>query len=252
MNFILTALSFQLFWLYKQMSLGTAPEFAIYPRHPFNPELCLAIAKMPDDLAELALDGCLNIDLIRMMGPVLALASKMKEPKAREDLRRMKCLVYELEELFSISDLSQVELLLILALIDFGVTLDQERKQHWLLVGSCQINCSRLLFTGIEYDPSRHDLLLWMGAVFVACGEPTLQSARLGQKIMSRCGRERRIDRATVLTACRKIAWDDILTDKLDARFDFDAGSSVGSGSMTVTPEYRSACTSISPEPEVG
>ena len=234
------------------MSLGTAPEFATYPDHPFPAELCVHLSKMPDELAELALEGYLNVDLIKMMAPILTLSSKFakERKKEREDLRRIKCLAYELEELFSITDLTQVELLLILGLIDYSVTLDAERRQHWLLVGSCQINCSRLLFTGIDYDPSRHDLLLWIGALFVACGEPTLQSARLGQKILDRCGRECRIDRSTVLATCQRFAWDDVLTEKLDARFDFDATSSISSRSSTVTPDYQSASSKISPEPE--
>ena len=243
---------FQTFWLYKQMSLGTAPDFASYPDHPFSPDLCHSISKMPDELAELALEGCLNIDLIRVMAPILTLSSKFmtEGKKDREDLRRIKCLAYELEELFSINDLTQLELLLIMALLDLSVTLDQERKQHWLLVGCAQIHCSRLLFTGIEYDPVRHDLLVWMGALFVACGEPTLQSARLGQKILSRCDREKRIDRSTILTMCHRIAWDDILTEKLDVRFDFDAASSISSRSSSVTQEYQSACSTRAPEPE--
>lgn len=244
--------SFQLFWLYKQMSLGTAPEFATYPDHPFSPDICLAISKMPDELAELALEGCLNIDLIKMIAPILTLSLKFaaEGKKEREDLRRIKCLAYELEELFSITDLTQLEVLLIIALLDFSVTLDQERKQHWLLVGSGQINCSRLLFTGIEYDSTRHDVLVWTGAMFVACGEPTLQSARLGQKILSRCSRERRLDRSTVLITCQRIAWDEVLTEKLDMRFDFNATRSISSRSSNVTPNYKSAVSTISPESE--
>lgn len=230
------------------MSLGTAPEFATYPDHPFSPDLCLAISKMPDELAELALEGSVNTDLIKLMAPILALSSKFAREgkKEREDLRRIKCLAYDLEELFSITDTTQIEILMILALIDFSVTLDQERKQHWLLVGSAQINCSRLLFTGIDYDPLRHDILVWVGAMLVACGEPTLQSARLGQKILSRCGRERRIDRSTVLNNCQRIAWDDVLTEKLDLRFDFDAASSTSSRSSTIAPDYQSAISTIS------
>ena len=234
------------------MSLGTAPEFATYPDHPFSPDLCLAISKMPDELADLALEGCLNIDLIKMMALILTLSSKFATDgrKEREDLRRIKCLAYELEELFSITDLTQLELLLIMALLDFSVTLDQERKQHWLLVGSAQIHCSRLLFTGIEYDSTRHDVLVWTGAMFVACGEPTLQSARLGQKILSRCARERRVDRSTILSTCERIAWDDVLTEKLDLRFDFDAASSISSRSSTLTPDYQSAVSTRSCESE--
>ena len=246
----LTIFSFQLFWLYKQMSLGTAPEFATYPDHPFSPDICVAISRMPDDVAELALEGCLNIDLIRMIAPILTLSSKFvaEGKKEREDLRRIKCLAYELEELFSITDLTQLEVLVIMALLDFSVTLDQERKQHWLLVGSAQIHCSRLLFTGTDYDSTRHDILVWTGAMIVACGEPTLQSARLGQKILSRCGRQRRNDRSTILATCQRIAWDDILTEKLDLRFEFDAASSSSSRSSTVTPDHQSVVSTISPE----
>ena len=229
---------FKLFWLYKQMSLGSAPEYAMYPDHPFPPDLCVSVSKMPDSVAELALAGCINVDLIKLMASIFAMHSRFSAggDKLREDLRRIKCLAYEMEELFSISDLTQLELLLILALIDFSITLDQERKLHWLLVGSCQINCARLLFTGVDYDRGQHDMLVWIGAMFVACGEPTLQSARLGQKILSRCRKERHFDRDAMLAACRKIAWDDLLTEKLDSRFEFDAGSSTSS---------TSSCSSI-------
>lgn len=233
------------------MSLGTTPEFAVYPTHPFPPDLCLPISKMPDDLAELALEGLLNINLIKLMAPVFSLTSKFVDEgrKESEDLRRLRCLAYELEELFSISDITQIELLLTMALIDFCITLDGQRRQHWLLVGVCQIDCTRFLFTGFEYDSTRHDLLVWLGSLFVACGEPTLQSARLGQKILNRCCKEQHSDRQAILATCQKFAWDGMLTEKLDWRFDFDAASSITSGSSTQSPEETPKCWTISPEP---
>jgi hypothetical protein len=242
---------FRHFWLYKQMSLGTAPEFATYPDHPFPPYLCVAISSFPQELVELTLDGRININLIEMMAPIFELSAKIRAggEKEREDLRRSKCLAYQLEELFSITDLTQLELLLIAALIDYSITLDTERRQHWLLVGSCQINCARILFTGLEYESSRHNILVWIGALFVACGEYTLQTALLGRKILSRCRREDHFDRSGLLALCRSFIWDEVLTDRLDMAYDFGVVSPHGSESLTASPEYKSACSTISSEP---
>jgi hypothetical protein len=247
---MLTSPSFQLFWLYKQMSLGTAPEFASYPNHPFSPSLCIAISKLPDPLSDLALEGCLCTDLITSMAPILSLARKftIQGHKEREDVRRIKCLAYDLEELFTVTDLTQLELLLLLALIDYAVTLDAERRQHWLIVGSCQINCARILFTGFNYDPSRHDLFLWIGAVLVAAGEPTLQSAKVGQKILSRCKKEFPFDRSDLLENCSRYAWDSILTEKLDSRYDFDSTLSPASSPATLSDATDSRSQTLTPE----
>lgn len=247
---------FRLYWLYKQMSLGTVPEFAQYPDHPFPPDLCIPISKLPDDLAELALDGCLNIHLIKLMAPVFNLGKTFKTSgrKDTDDLRRLRCLAYEMEELFSISDLTPLEQLLTVALIDYCITLDGQRRQHWLLVGACQINCTRILYTGFEYDNVPHDLLIWIGSMYVACGEPSLQSARLGQKILSRCRKAKFADRQAILEACQKMVWDDFLTQKLDSKFDFDvvssdSPSSIATSSSSQSPEQPPKCWTISPEP---
>jgi hypothetical protein len=249
-SMILISPSFQLFWLYKQMSLGTAPEFASYPRHPFSPALCIAISKLPEPLSDLALDGCLCTDLITSMAPILSLARKftIQGHKDREDVRRIKCLAYDLEELFTVADLTQLELLLLLALIDYAVTLDAERRQHWLIVGSCQINCARILFTGFNYNPSRHDLFLWIGAILTAAGESTLQTAKLGQKILSRCKKEYPFDRSTLLDNCSKYAWDSILTEKLDSRYDFNSILSPASSPAASSDTTDSRSQTLTPE----
>lgn len=247
---MLTLSSFQLFWLYKQMSMGTAPEHATYPDHPFPPDVCVAISKMPEPLSDLALGGCLCIDLIKSMAPILSLASKFVKHglKEREDLRRIKCLAYDIEELFTITDLTQLELLIILALIEFAITLDMERKQHWLIVGSCQINCARILVTGINYDSSRHDVLLWVGAMLVAAGEPSLQTAKVGQKVLSRCRKEAPFDRDTLLANCQKYAWDSVLTEKLDIRCDYDGTLSPSSESSATLSDTESRSRTLTPE----
>ena len=232
-------IGFQNFWLYKQMSISMEQQQVEYPRHPFSPELCASIAKMPNELSEMAMAGEINIALIKAMADVSAIAKRftLSNEKPKEDLRRLKCLAYELEELHCLP-ITPLEQLIIAAACDYCMAIDDLRSAHWLLVGALQVTCSHLLFTGVEYDEKWYKVQIWSAAMLLATGEDQQQSFRLGNKILEACLKHHSLDRKYVVATCESIMWDDVFSNKLDENFDYDHLSE-WQGSLSKSPESR-------------
>ena len=231
-------IGFQTFWLYKQMVISSATPKAVYPKHPFSPELCVAISKLPAALENLALKGSLNGSLITLMADVASISRKFSDgaDKAREDLRRLYILAYEIEELLTVTSLDYLETIVLLATNDFCLTVGQDRNTHWLLAGSLQCAASWLLQGAVAYEGQHHNVLVWAAATLVATEEPRAQVARLGQKILGRCQAQRKLSRSDILFICRGFLWDDCLTILLDEKLDFGEKRSVKAESVEPTP----------------
>lgn len=233
-------IGFNMFWNNKQLAIATSQTSSKYPTHPFPPHICIAISKLPRELSDLALDGCFNTALISLMADVASVSSKLCGPdeKKGEDLRRLKLLGYELEELFRIATLSQLEKLVIAALVDYCVSMDSDRGLHWLLMGALRMRISYLWCKGVTYIKKYAKAFIWAGAMLAACSEMSSLTFRLGSNVLSLCSEHHALDKAYVLTTCRQFLWDDFLTDKLEQKFDFDS-----------TPSDRTSSLSISPSP---
>jgi hypothetical protein len=73
--FVLTFGSLESLWAYhenKKLSISTT-EAKIkieYPEHPFSPELCVTIAKLPEGFADLALSGVLSLQVIGLLSSI--------------------------------------------------------------------------------------------------------------------------------------------------------------------------------------
>jgi hypothetical protein len=196
------------------MSISSKLQSAKCPRHPFPPELCTAIAKMPTELSDMAVEGVLHTALINPLVDVCTIAKRLStssDEKSGEDFRRLKCLAYELEELHGVPSMSALEMLIITAFCDFCLEFNSARETHWLLL----VNC-------VGYDHDHHKVLVWAAAMMVVAGEGNQQSHKLGIKILETCAKHRSMDRNFVLRICRSIMWDEDLTCKLDANFEYD------------------------------
>lgn len=241
-------IGFNMFWNNKQMAIATSQTSSTYPTHPFSPEICVAISKLPRALSDLALEGYFNTALISLMADIISVSSKLTGPdqKRDEDLRRLKLLGYELEELFRIDSLSELEKLIVAALVDYCISVDTDRGLHWLLMGALRMRISHMWCKGVTYVRAYAKAFIWAGALLAACSEATSLTFRLGANVLSLCATHHTLDHTFVLTTCRQFLWDDFLTDKLEQKFDFDSTPSSVASDRTSTASSR---TSISPTP---
>lgn len=233
-------IGFNMFWNNKQLAIATSQKSSKYPTHPFPPSICVAISKLSQEFADLALDGAFNITLLTLMADVSSISAKFSdsEGKKAEDLRRLKLLGYELEELFRMESLSQLEKLVISALVDYCVSVDNDRGLHWLLLAAIRMRISYLWCHGATYVKRHAKAFVWAGAMLAACSETSALTFKLGANVLSLCSEHHALDKSYVLTTCRKFIWDDFLTEKLEQKFDFDC-----------TPSDRSVSLSVSPTP---
>ena len=248
-------IGFQTFWLYKQMVISSGTPEAVYPRHPFSPELCVAISKLPIALEKLALKGTLNKSLITLMADVASICQKYSDgaDKAREDLRRLYILAYEMEELLTVTSLDYLETVVLLATNEYCLTVGQDRKTHWLLVGSLQCAASWLMQGPVAYEEQHHNVLVWAGATMIATEEPQAQVARLGRKILSRCQTQRQMSRSDILLICHRFLWDNCLTTLLDEKLHPTEKLSMKSEPVESTPAAScSSDTALSRTPDSG
>ncbi|ETN37143.1 uncharacterized protein HMPREF1541_08133 [Cyphellophora europaea CBS 101466] len=235
-------IGFNTFWLYKQVVMATVQDTSVYPKHPFPAEVCIAISKLPRELGDLALDGCFNCPLISLAADVCALSKKFQldREKKSEDLRRLKVLGYELEELLKGTGLKHLEQLVAAALVDYCVSMDTDRGLHWLLTGALRMRISHIWCKGVTYNKKHARAYVWSASMLTACGETSSLTFKLGSKVLDLCAERETLDRAYVLDICRQYIWDESLTTKLDSKLDFDS-----------TPSDRPKSLSKSPSPMV-
>jgi hypothetical protein len=231
-----------IFWNNKQIAIAMSRETTTYPKHPFPPDICVAISKLPRELADLALEGCFNNNLLTLMADACSIETRLRDPENRkiEDLRRIKLLAYEIDELFRIEGLSQLEQLVIAALVDYCVTLDSDRGVHWLLVGSVRMRISHLWCRGVKYVKEHAKAFIWAASVLAACSETTAVTFKLASNVLSLCSEYHVLDKEHVLLTCRQFMWADFLSEKLESKFDF---------STKPADRANSASTSSSPPP---
>lgn len=212
------------FWLLKQMAHATAATTVEYPEHPFSSDLCVAVAKLPRDLSELALTGALNVALIRLAADVAAMHTKIQcqEQKQPEDLRRLKILAYELDELFKTSGMSELERLICGALIDYATSLDTDRSSHWLLVCTARMHLSGIWRNGVKWDSRHSRIIVWVGTMLATCSEVGSLTWRLGTDILNTCSKHVTLSKVFMVDTCTGLIWDKDLTIKLEQKFDFD------------------------------
>ena len=218
-------IGFQKFFLTKQMAYATSVGRAEYPEFPYSSSLCAAIAKLPKELAELALSGKLNTALIRLTADVAVLQSKFAREgeKRPEDLRRIKLLGYEMEELLHLRGTSYIERLMAAALTDYTTVLDTDRDAHWLLGGAVRMNISPVWRNGVKWEKQYSKVLIWLGAVLACSSEINSMTWQLGTDILGRCAEHETLDRAHTLKTCREFIWDEeVMTPKLELKFDFE------------------------------
>jgi hypothetical protein len=234
-------IGFQQFWHSKQIAYATAETgTAKYPKHPFPPDLCIATSKLPKELAELALTGTISIALLRLVADVAALQSKFDRngEKRPEDLRRLKILGYELESLYRIEGMNDIEKLIIAALIDYATWLDKDRAAHWLLGCVIRVRISPIYRNGVKWEKKYSKVLVWVGAVLTTCSEAGALSWRVGNTLLEKASEHETLDRDFTIKTCKQFIWDDVLTEKLEAKFDFET-----------TPSTRRASSEKSPSP---
>lgn len=231
-------IGFNVFWNNKQLAIANSQVSSSYPKHPYPPDVCVAIAKLPRELADLALDGCFSVSLLKLMADVSSISSKLyaAEEMRAEDLRRLKLVAYELEELFRIKNLTPLEKLLIAALADYSVSVDNDRGVHWLLFSAVRMRISYLWSHGVPYTKRHAKVLIWAAALLAACSEMSAVTFKLGSNILSLCSEHHVLDKAYVLSTCRQFIWADFLTEKLEQKFNFDCTPSDRSVSLPVTP----------------
>lgn len=246
-------IGFQLFWLSKQMALATTAVWPEYPEHPFSSELCITIAKLPRELGDLALSGVLNVNIIRLAADMSTIMTKINRDgtKRPEDLRRLKLLGYEMEECFKLRGMNQLERLICAALVDFSTILDSDRAQHWLLGGALRMNVSPLWCQGVKWEKKHSRFMIWGGAMLVACSETGSLTYRLGSDTLNTCMDHETLDRESILKICKVMIWDEVLTEKMDQKFDFVSTPSNRSTSASKSPSASSRTLSDSPPSSV-
>ncbi|KPI44865.1 uncharacterized protein AB675_2719 [Cyphellophora attinorum] len=193
-------IGFQQFWHSKQIAYATAETgTAKYPKHPFPPDLCIATSKLPKELAELALSGTLSIALIRLVADVAALQSKFD----RDGEKRPEDLHY-------------------------ATWLDKDRAAHWLLGCVIRVRISPIYRNGVKWEKKHSKVLVEAGAL----------SWRVGNTLLEKASEHVTLDRDFTIRTCKQFIWDDVLTEKLEAKFDFET-----------TPSTRRASSEKSPSP---
>jgi hypothetical protein len=217
-------IGFNAFWLNKQMAMAVAQPPTTYPKHPYLPELCTAIAKLPRAFAELTLDGSINTTLVMLLADTMVIANQFRKTgiKPSTELRRLKLCGYEIEELFRYRTMSHVEQIIAAALSQYCITMDDDRAQHWLLCGVIGINISNMWCRGVEYVEKHAEVITWAAAMMIACSETAALTYAFGAKLINSCAGKDGLQRDILLELVEDYLWDPILTEKMDAKYNFD------------------------------
>jgi hypothetical protein len=218
-------IGFNAFWLNKQMAMAIAQPPTIYPKHPFSAGLCTAIAKLPTAFAELTFDRSLNTALVMLMADTMSLANQFRKTgtKPSTELRRLKLYAYEIEELFTYRTMTHVEQIIAAAFLQYAISMDDDRSQHWLLCGTINIGISNMWCKGIEYVEKHAEVITWAGAMLIACSEVTALTYVFGVKLLNSCAGKNGLQREVLLDLVEHYLWDPVLTEKMDAKFNFKA-----------------------------
>ncbi|KAI1623559.1 hypothetical protein EDD37DRAFT_650655 [Exophiala viscosa] len=152
-----------------------------YPEHPFDPELCTAIARFSPGLTDLALSGGLSHQVIVLVSDINSWERDIKNSLQASD-------VYELHELSQNSQyvtlcgeflhqptLTLIEQLLVLGMLGFCYSTDHTRAMFWLSNAFLQLHCRYLNSVVIEVTERNAEFMTWVGTVLAATFDPGSQ-----------------------------------------------------------------------------
>lgn len=195
-----------------------------YPDHPFNPELCDAIAKFRSGLTDIALSGLLSHQIINLIAHISAWDQDMNT-----SLR--ECDVYSLHDMSANSrnvtlcgeflhkeKLTLIEQLLVLALMAYCYSTDTTRAMFWLTNAYLQVRCRHFQSLYIEVTERNEAFMTWVSTILVATFDPGAQPWLLGLSIL----RSRPIfrDWQANVRLCEGFFWNDVLSLKLASKID--------------------------------
>jgi hypothetical protein len=207
-------------WDLTQAALEIDAGPSVYPKHPFPPDLCGHISKLPSGLEKLAFSGSLNCAIIRLLAGIAFYTSRILSStrKRPADVRKMLTFVYALSRQARLAKLNPVEQILVVVLVEACVSLGSTRNLHWVMISYKQSRISALLCTTSVRDVSRNltayqDAFIWMGAVLLATGNADSDPWRLGKQLVDEGHHS--MGWSGLIKLCDRYIWYDELSVRL-------------------------------------
>ncbi|KAK5457251.1 hypothetical protein LTS15_005032 [Exophiala xenobiotica] len=196
-----------------------------YPKHPFDPELCSIIAKIPRGITDLALSGELSHQIITLISYINKWDQDINNSLQEKDIIRLHYLSHNSKnitlcgEFLQQPNLPLVEQLVILALLGFCYSNDYTRAMYWLTNAYLQVRCRFLNSVIVDVTDKNEDFITWIGTVLAATSDPGSQPWKLGLSLLE--ARPTPRDWQANVKLCETFFWNESMSLRLSSKIGY-------------------------------